>query len=583
MSKSKKTVQDTTANQVSESTQDVENTNDSQRKSRGGLYALPLGGLDEVGLNMMLYECGKSMIMVDCGITFPDETAPGTDVVVPDTSYVRENIGKLEAIIITHAHEDHIGGLPYLWEEMPVTVYLSKFARCVLEGKMGDVMKRNKHLKVVEIEAGEIYKVGPFELEFIPVTHSIPEGHAVAINTPYGTLVHTGDYKFDSKPVIGKKTNTARLKEIGKNGVLAMMGDSTNIFRDKEVGSESELAERLEQAMANCHNRIFFCTFASNLFRVVKAAEISVKLGRKICFMGRSMQSMMDYGRLCGYVPKKLMEHAVDADEAAKLPRNKIACFITGTQGEPNAVLNRLSLEMYRDMKLEADDTVLLSSKMIPGNERGIYTMLNRLSLLDVQVLHEGNADIHVSGHGSRKEIAKMYEYLQPQIALPIHGEYMCRKAQAELATDLGVKHTVLLHNGQKVKLAPGKPEIVSGKFSTGRNYVDGLNILDDDRFILKERRQLSFEGVATISIAIDKKGKLIAGPTVTTKGLIDEKLQADLIEEAEREAKNALKKAFNGNINSPGKAEETLRQAVRKVFSRERGRKPITLAQVLQ
>ena len=309
---------------------------------KNGLSALPLGGVGEIGMNLMVYECDGDMLIVDVGITFPDEYAPGTDVILPDIAYVRENIKRLKGIVITHAHEDHIGGLAYLWEDMPAPVYLTEFANHVLQSKLQE-MGLEKQVPIHLVRPEERIKIGNFEVEYIEVTHSIPEGNAVALRTPYGTIMHTGDYKLDPNPALGNKSNLKRLKEIGDEGVLAMLGDSTNIFKPADSGSEGAVKESLDKVLAGRKNRIYFCTFASNVGRVKTALELAKKHNRKVALWGYSMKKMLRYAHDCGYINNDLYNHIIDPLEAMSLPRNQVLVLVTGSQAEPRAALAKLA------------------------------------------------------------------------------------------------------------------------------------------------------------------------------------------------------------------------------------------------
>lgn len=556
-------------------------------KSKSKLTALPLGGVGEIGMNLMVYECDQDMVIVDMGISFPDNSTPGADVVLPDIYYVRERIKRLKGIVITHAHEDHIGALPYLWDDLPdVPVYVTPFAKQILRHKLNELGITDGDKRIVEVNPGEQHKIGKFEVEYINVTHSIPEGNSVVLRTPHGNIMHTGDYKFDETPVMGPASNLERLREIGDEGVLAMLSDSTNIFTPGHSGSESDLAERLEKIIAEQKNAIFFATFSSNTYRLLKIAEIAAGQGRKVVYLGRSMRRMIDISKELGFFPKSLKNQVVEPEEAAKLPREKMFIMAAGTQGESNSGLSFLATgEKFKGLQIKPDDTVLMSSKMIPGNERAIFDMINGMMACGAHVIHEKLADVHVSGHGGRDEIRQMYELIRPQIAVPVHGEYAHLMAHKEFAEELGVQQTFLITNGTKVQLGPDNAQILEHETPPfGRVYVDGLNILDDDRFILKERRNMALNGLALVTLPVHQQTGEIAGdPAVITRGLMDESLQPDIIEAAVEEVKGSIETRFPaGVIDDRVQALEVMRQATRRAINRERGRKPLTVPQII-
>lgn len=558
----------------------------AKKASKQGLTALPLGGLDEIGLNLMVYECDGDMILVDVGLTFPDEYAPGTDIVVPDIAYIRENLDRLKAIFITHAHEDHIGALPYLWEELgKVPVYATEFTSKVLAGKMEQFDLLPPEYMIHTTREGERYKAGAFEVEYISVTHSVPGSAVLVIRTPYGNIVNTGDYKLDPTPVLGGPSNLERMKQVAKEGVLALFGDSTDIFGEGEKPSEAELSESLDDIIAGQKKAIFLSPFASNFERILTVSEIAVKHGRKICYAGRSILNMVQYAKECNMFPDYLLDHVVDMSEVEKIARDKLMIFVTGSQAQPNAMLSRLSGgDNHRGIQIKEGDTVILSSRHIPGNERSIQYMMNRLSKIGAKVLSGHNAFVHVGGHGHKEETRQVYDILKPQYAVPSYGTYAHLKEHQQFIEDNKLSTCLFITNGDKLHLAPEEPSIVE-RIETGRCYVDGYNILDEDKFILRERRQMSFEGLATVTLGVDFRNKSIAfGPVLKTKGIVDEELQADTIETVVAEVERSLARKYkNGRVDDPLEAEEVMRQAVRRAFGRERGRKPVTVPLVVE
>lgn len=556
-------------------------------QKNAGLTALPLGGVGEIGMNMMVYECDGDMVLVDAGISFADEYAPGVDAIVPDTYYIRERIRRLRGVIITHAHEDHIGAMPYIWEDLGETpVYVTPFARSVLELKLKEMDIEPAPNQIVTVQSCDITTISKnFTVEYVPVTHSVPEAHSVVLRTPAGNIVHTSDFKFDEKPTLGPKSDLKRFKEIGDEGVLAMLCDATNVFKEESDGTEGDLIKVLEGHVTGAQGALFFATFSSNIGRYIEVAKIAAKTGRKVCFLSRSLRNMVQHARKCGYFPKGLEEHVVEVDEAATLPRNKIMVGLAGTQGEPRSAMTGLSRgDSIKGLQAQKGDTLILSARFIPGNERAIYTMLNNYLQLGVKVLHpKVTQDIHISGHASRSEVRKMYQLVRPKIAVPVHGEYSHLLAQAEIAEEEGAQPFVIT-DGTKLYLGPDEPKILEEEAPRyGRNYIDGLNILDDDRWVLKERRLMSLEGLATVTVVTDKKGKIKGKPSVKSKGLIDEAIQPDIIKDAQQEVAKVLEDNFGACIDEPSKAEDMMRQAVRRIFNRQRGRKPVTVAQVLK
>lgn len=547
-----------------------------------GLIATPLGGLGEIGMNLMVYECDERLLVVDMGITFPsNDEAPGAEIVLPDITWLRANKDRIDGIIITHAHEDHIGAVNYLWEDVPAPVYLSRFAAMVLDNKLRE-FQLEKRVPVHVVKPEEAFNVGPFSIEFIELTHSIPESHALLIETSYGRIFHTGDYKMDPHPVIGKAANLERLKEIGDGGVLALFGDSTNIFRSSHSGTEAAVAESLESIVQKRENRVYFCTFSSNIGRLKTAMEIAFNANRKVAVWGRSMQKMLRAAHDCGYLESKLYHNIISAEEAAKLPRRDVFFLLTGSQAEYRSALTRISHDAL-SLPLAEGDTVLMSSKIIPGNERPILDMINRLIRRGAEVVHEWSDFVHVSGHGAQDEIKQLYELVRPQLVVPAHGEVQHLRAHAAFARKIGVPSAMVIENGQRLRLAPGKPEVLTEEVPTGRYYVDGFNILDDDRFILKDRRKIASEGIAVVTVVVDKKKHILGRPQVVTRGLIDESLQPDLIERAEKAAEKALAAVSKGNtLDNPEQARENMRLAVRRLFVDQRGKKPVVIPQII-
>lgn len=558
-------------------------------KKQHGLTALPLGGLGEIGMNMMVYECDGEMIIADIGMTLPNfATEPGADLVIPDITYVRERIKRLKGIFITHAHEDHIGGLQYVWDDLPdAPVFVTPFARCVLEHKLSEMGITDFEDRLVTVNYGDKVDAGCFNVEYVEVTHSTLESSSLILRTPHGIVVHTGDYKLDNNPGFGNKSNVKRLKEVGDEGVLAMLADSTNIFVEGNAGSEGDMLDRLDDRIGGIKGRIFFATFSSNVGRLIKIIELAAKHGRKVCCLSRSTINMVNFAKDSGYFPKNLENTLVEVDQASGMKPSKVLVLASGTQGETNSALSSLALgRVVKGLTLGAKDTVIMSSRFIPGNERTIYNLINNLLKTGANVITDNKGDIHVSGHGGRAETKEMYALLRPQIAVPVHGEYAHLLEHSKFAKEIGVPTQLLITNGKKVYLGPDAPHVVEKENPVwGRNYIDGLNILDDDAYILTDRRKMAFEGLAhVVQVVESATQKMVGYPIVKTKGVIDEDLQRDVLDEASQEAGIALDKlCADGVIENRKQAEDVMRQAVRRTFGRMRKRKPVTIATIVE
>ena len=558
----------------------------SKKVSNPSLSALPLGGVGECGsLNMMVYECNGDLIVVDAGIGFPQPYTPGIDAMIPDISYLRQNLNRLKGLFITHAHEDHIGAVHYLWEELQCPVYLTQFARLVLEDKLEQVGLKDE-VPLHTVKTGDRVQAGNLEVEFVGISHSIPESHALMVRTEHGNILHTGDYKFDNTAPAGCVANADYLTKIGDEGVLAMFADSTSVAIKGKGVDEKTVQDNMQQLVAGMKNRVYFCTTASHIARICGGMEAAVANGRKVAIFGRSMQRRVENAKECGFIKPHLSKNIVDIDEAMKLPKDKVFIIVTGSQAQTRAALWRLSRGDLHKMSITPGDDVILSSLWIPGNEREISKMVSNLAYEGAEVHHiRNNRAIYASGHPYEDDVKEMYERIRPEIMVPVHGDFAQMKTNIKLAKSMGIAQQFMIEDGRKLHLAPEKAYVTEDVIPVGRNYVDGYNILDEDRFILRDRVKLSETGMATVTVAVEKQtGELVAGPTIKTKGIIDEKLQPEVVELAENMAKQALENQFpDGVINKPELAEEMIRQSVRRAFQKERGRKPITVATVLE
>ncbi len=480
----------------------------------------PLGGLGEIGMNTALYGYGparaRKWLLVDCGLTFPGPELPGVDLVFPDLSFV-EKIGRdLVGLVITHAHEDHIGALGALWPRLRCKVYATPFAAGLLE------MRRLSEpgapqVDIVEVRAGSIVDLAPFSVEYIAVSHSIPEACALAIRTPAGLALHTGDWKIDPEPGVGTRIDEARLRQVGDEGVTALICDSTNILRDGDSFSEGDVAKSLRTLIAEAPGRVLVTTFASNISRLRAIAEAAQACGRTVVVAGRAMDRAIQVARECGYLDGLPGFHSLDL--LPTLPRDKTVIIATGSQGESRAAMARAAEGEHPSLKLVAGDRVIFSSRIIPGNAREVHRVINRLCDLGVEIITDHDHLVHCSGHPRRGEVAQLYDWLRPRAAIPAHGESHHLSYHAAFAKARGVAHVVSARNGDVVRLAPGAPAII-GKAATGRLFKDGDVVIREDDGAVRERGRLAFAGVVSIALAVDQRGDLVGDPDMVFAGL---------------------------------------------------------------
>ena len=480
----------------------------------------PLGGLGEIGMNCALYGYGpanaRQWLMVDLGVAFAGEEMPGVDLIVPDLSFIEKANKNLVGIVITHAHEDHIGALAELWPGLGVPVYLTRFAAGLAEARrLGEPGAPKIPLKIVE--HGEKVAIGPFVVEFIPVAHSIPESSALAIRTPAGLVVHTADWKIEPTPIIGLPTDEARFRALGDEGVLALISDSTNVLREGESPSERDVAKTLTALIGDAKGRVIVTTFASNVARLRSAAEAGLAAGRQVCILGRAIERVVAVARECGMLDGLPPFLGMDAFE--RLPRERILALATGSQGEPRAALARIAGDDHPTAELNAGDTVIFSSRTIPGNEKAVGKIVNAFVTAGVQVVTDRTALVHVSGHPRRAEMAKMYAWVRPRIAVPAHGEPLHLTEHAEFAKAQGVPQVLRAFNGDLIRLSPGEVGAL-GRVTSGRRARDGVILLPADQQCVGQRRRLSFAGVVSIAIALTARGEMAGDPDVMIAGL---------------------------------------------------------------
>lgn len=540
------------------------------KKFHDDLLFIPLGGSNEVGMNLNLYTTQGQWLMVDCGIGFANDYLPGVEVVVPDVSFIAERKDKLLGLVVTHAHEDHIGAIPYIWREFGCPIYATPFTAALIKSKLTDMGPGPKP-QIHEIKPGGAVQLGPFGIQFIDVTHSIPEMQAVAITTPKGVVMHTGDWKFDEQPLIGPVTNYDALKEFGDKKVLAMVCDSTNVFVEGTSGSEGEVRKHLTEVIKSCKNRVVVTTFASNLARVATVIQAAKEAGRHIALAGRSLSRVIDAARQSGYLSDDI-EFITDR-EVMNLPRGDVLVLCTGCQGESRAALTRIARGDHPAIRLAPGDTVVFSSRKIPGNEMKINWVQNKLVEKKIEIISERNHFIHVSGHPAREELKRMYSLVRPQIAIPTHGEPRHLHEHAKLARELGAEEAVEAYNGAVVWLEPGEASVI-GTVKAGYIAIDGLSMIPTDGEVLRARRRLRDDGAAFAALVIDRDGELVSDPQVTAPGLLDAKEDGELLEECEAEIAESVSRLKKGAGDEQFR--EAVRLTLRKFFKRELDKKPV-------
>jgi len=490
------------------------------------LLFIPLGGSEQFGMNLNVYAYGGDMLAVDCGLGFADDRLPGVDIILPDPEFLKENRDALKGMIITHAHEDHIGAVAHLWKQFECPLYASPFTAHILKKKLAE--KNLQHVPVTVVENLDSVQIGAFDVQFIPVSHSVPDSCALLVKTPHGHILHSGDWNLDPRPVIGEKTQPERFQGLGDEGVLAYVGDSTNAGSSGFSGSESDVEKGLFDLFKSIKSgRIVVTAFASNIGRVRSIAKAAQNSGRDVGVIGRSFHTMLGVARTLGYMDG--VPDFVQEDEIGFLPEDRAVVIVTGSQGEPKAALARLARGDHRSMSISKGDTVVFCARAIPGNEKDIHSVQNNLIAAGVEVIMPDDMEhvIHVSGHPCREEIVQMYQWLRPQIVVPVHGERTQLDAQAKFAQDCQVPHVVVPSNGSVIRLAPGVPKILD-HVETGVLAVEDKRIIKSTHQSFSDRRKLQFSGVVHVSLAFDARGKMLGDPKMDTVGLFDCRLESD-------------------------------------------------------
>jgi ribonuclease J len=540
------------------------------------LLFVPLGGAGEIGLNLNLYGLDGQWLMVDLGISFADETLPGVEIVLPDPQFIEERSGNLAGLVLTHAHEDHFGAIPYLWQRLRCPIWCTRFTAAVLRRKLDESRLKGVPLHIVM--PGERFRVGLFDCALIQVTHSIPEAHALALRTPLGNILHTGDWKLDPAPLIGSLTGSDDLEAFGHEGVLAMVADSTNILNPGTSGSEAEVRDSLMELIGPQPNRVLLTTFASNIARLETAIKVAAATGREVAAVGRSMRRMIDAAREVGYLQD--IPDLVDERTASELPRQRVLWLSTGCQGEPRAALTRIAAGQHPTVSLEAGDTVIFSSKIIPGNERTLYNLHNALIRAGVEVITEEDHFVHVSGHPCRDEVEQMYRWIKPKIAIPVHGEARHLHEHLAFARRLGIPQALEVRNGDLVRLAPAPAEIID-TVPTGRLVLenDGLVAAGDDLF--RTRRRLMAHGTVQVGLVLDRYGTLLASPQLSAFGAVDLGRESGLRETVQTAIEDAVEELDDDAALDDEQIRTSVRVAVRRAFKLVRERRPIIEVQI--
>lgn len=551
-------------------------------KNENSVRVIPLGGLGEIGKNITLFEYEDEILVVDCGMTFPEDEMLGVDIVIPDLNYLIRNKHKVKGLVLTHGHEDHIGAIPYLLKKMKLPIYGTKLTIGLLENKLKEHRVGKVDLNVVDY--GDIVRLGKFKAEFIKIGHSIPGSASIAIHTPAGIIVHTGDFKIDFTPILDDVTDLTRFAELGKEGVLALLADSTNAERPGYTMSESTVGETFRELFRNATGRIIVATFASNVYRVqqiIHAAELN---GRKVALSGRSMLNTTGVANELGYLDIK-KDTLIDINEMSKYDDDELVLITTGSQGEPMSALSRIAHGEHRKIELQDDDLVILSATPIPGNEKTVFNVINKLSEAGAKVVYESLAEVHVSGHARQEELKLIHTLVKPKYFIPAHGEYRHLKSHAMLAKDLGMaeENIFIMENGQTLDLSKNKAKF-GAPVTSGYLLVDGLGVGDVGNIVLRDRKHLSEDGLIVVVVTIKKdNGKIVAGPDIISRGFVYVRESEDLMDEAKKVVEDALRDCEKRQITDWSKLKTETRNALRSFLFHKIKRNPMILPIIME
>ncbi|MFZ5899102.1 MAG: ribonuclease J [Bacillota bacterium] len=547
------------------------------------MQIIPLGGLGEIGKNMMAVRYGNDIVVIDCGLMFPEEEMLGIDIVIPDISYLLDNQSLVRGIVLTHGHEDHIGALPYVLKQLNVPVYGTKLTLGLLSGKLREQeFEDQADLRIVKPR--DVIRIGAFGVEFIRVSHSVPDAVGLALHTPLGVVVHTGDFKIDHTPVDGEMIDLHRFAQLGEKGVLVLLSDSTNVERPGFTMSESVVGETFDRTFRKAKERILVATFASNVHRLQQAIMAAHRHGRKVAVVGRSMVNVVNTAFELGYlnIPPDTL---IDIEEANRLPRNRVVLLTTGSQGEPMSALTRMAMDSHKQVDILPGDTIIISATPIPGNEKLVGRIIDHLLKLGAEVYYEPMSGIHVSGHPSQEELKLMINLVRPKFFVPVHGEYRMLKKHAELAQSLQIppENIFVAENGQVLEFTK-KAGRIAGRVTSGKVLVDGLGVGDVGNIVLRDRKQLALDGILIVVVTIDQnQGEILAGPDIVSRGFVYVRESEALMDDAKEKVREALEKCTKRGISEWSALKSEMRETLSKFLYEKTGRRPMILPIIME
>lgn len=551
-------------------------------KKKNKLKVIPLGGLEEIGKNMTVIEYGDSIIVIDCGVKFPEDEMLGIDLVIPDITYLERNMEKVHGILVTHGHEDHIGALPYVLKKINVPVYGTELTLGLIENKLSEHGMLDE-AELIKIRAGQRIQLGPFKIEFVRTTHSIADAVSIAIDTPVGTIFHTGDFKIDHTPIEGDPIDLPRIAEIGRKGVLLLLADSTNVERPGYTMSERTVGETFDSIFRDAKGRIIVATFASNIHRIQQIINSAVKYNRKVAVVGRSMLNVMRTAAKLGYLSYP-EDTVIDIDKIGRYNPGQIVIITTGSQGEPMSALARIAGSSHKKVEIMDGDLVIISANPIPGNEKLVYKVIDDLFKQGAYVIYDSLDDIHVSGHAKQEELKIIHRLINPKFFMPVHGEYRMLKKHAKLAMSLGMdeKNIFIMQNGNVLELT-SRSAVTNGSVPSGSVMVDGLGVGDVGDVVLKDRKILSEDGLIIIVATIDSKGNLLANVEVMSRGFVYVRESEELIEEVRSIARDALIKCVNKKGVNWTNIKNAIKDELNTFLYRKTARKPMIIPIIIE